>query len=132
MLRKRATANLISMPPPYERLQAWNASHELVLAIYRVTRSFPSDERYGLTSQLRRAALSVPNNIAEGAAKRGSREFRRFLDIALGSLSEVTYLLRVAHDLRFLSDEAWSRVESTRDHAGKLTWRLYQAHSRRC
>ncbi len=73
------------------------------------------------------AALSVPTNIAEGAAKRGPREFRRFLDIALGSLGEVTYLLRVARDLDLLTDDAWRELETLRDQVGRRVWRLYQA-----
>jgi len=79
-----------------------------------------------LTIQVRRAALSVPTNIAEGAAKRGCREFRRFLDIALGSLSELTYPLRFSRDLGLLTTESWAELEAVRDEAGKLTWQLYR------
>jgi four helix bundle protein len=78
----------------------------------------------GLTSQIRRAALSAPTNIAEGSAKRGPAEFRRFLDYSLGSLSELAYLLRFAHDTQFLTDEAWTRLHQMRDKAAILTWRL--------
>src|SRR6266850_2340243 len=74
---------------PYERFQAWKLSYQLTLDVYRLTTSFPKHELYGLTSQSRRAAFSVVANIAEGSAKRGSAEFRRYLDIALGSFSEV-------------------------------------------
>jgi four helix bundle protein len=77
---------------PYERLDAWRMAHRLALLVYKVTDDWPTEERFGLTIQVRRAALSIPENIAEGAAKRGHREFRRFLDISLGSLSELTYL----------------------------------------
>lgn len=77
------------------------------------------------------AALSVPANIADGAAKRGPREFRRFLDISLGSLGEVTYLLCVARDLEFLTEDTWCELERLRDHAGKLTWGLYKAVGRK-
>jgi four helix bundle protein len=70
--------------------------------------------------------VSIPTNIAEGAAKRGHREFRRFLDIALGSLSELTYLLRLSRDLGLLTTESWLQLESLRDEAGKLTWHLYR------
>ena len=75
----------------YEGLRAWRAAHQLAVAVYKVTRSFPKSELYGMTSQLRRAALSIPANIAEGSAKRGTREFRRFLDIAVWSFAEVSY-----------------------------------------
>jgi four helix bundle protein len=74
----------------YERLEAWQAAHQLVLLTYRVTKAFPREELYGLTSPARRAGFSVAANIAEGSAKRGPREFRRYLDIALGSLSELS------------------------------------------
>ena len=109
---------------PYERFEAWKVSHELALAVYSATRGWPRSELYGLTSQIRRAALSAPTNIAEGSAKRGPAEFRRFLDYSLGSLSELAYLLRFAHDTQFLTDEAWARLQQMRDKAAILTWRL--------
>ncbi len=108
----------------YERFEAWKVSHELALAVYSATRGWPRSELYGLTSQIRRAALSAPTNIAEGCGKRGPAEFRRFLDYSLGSLSELAYLLRFAHDGEFLTDEAWARLQQMRDKAAILTWRL--------
>lgn len=116
---------------PNERLEAWKASHELVLAVYRGTVPWPEHERFGLTSQIRRAAASVATNIAEGSAKRGGREFRRYLDISLGSLAEVTYLLRLSRDLHYLDDKSWATLEGLRDRAGKLIWGLYRGMSRR-
>ena len=112
---------------PYERLDAWQVAHQLALLVYEVTDSWPAVERFGLTIQLRRATLSVPTNIAEGAAKRGRREFRRFLDIALGSLSEVTYLLRFSRDRGLLTPECWLELEALRNRAGQLTWQLYRS-----
>jgi four helix bundle protein len=109
----------------YERLKAWRAAHELALRIYLMTDRWPSNERFGLTIQLRRAALSAPTNIAEGAAKRGAREFRRFLDTALGSLSEVSYLLKFSRDYGVLTREDWVAMEALRSQVGRLTWRLY-------
>ncbi len=102
----------------------------MVLRVYEATDPWPKSERFGLALQLRRAALSVPTNMAEGAAKRGRREFRRFLDIALGSLSEVTYLLRFSRDRGLLTPELWLELENLRDTAGKLTWGLYHKVSR--
>src|SRR5687767_514861 len=104
---------------PYERLDAWRMAHRLALSVYQVTDGWPPDERFGLTIQVRRASLSVPANIAEGAAKRGPREFRRFLDISLGSLSELTYLLRFSRDRGLLTPESWVELETLRDEAGK-------------
>ena len=111
---------------PYERFDAWRMSHRLALRIYEVSESWPREERFGLTFQVRRAAVSLPTNIAEGAAKRGPREFRRFLDIVLGSSSELSYLLRFCRDRGLLTAESWLELEALRDEAGKLTWQLYR------
>jgi four helix bundle protein len=116
---------------PYERFSAWQMAHRLALLIYKVTDAWPMEERFGVTIQVRRSALSIPTNIAEGAAKRGHREFRRYLDIALGSLSELTYLLRFSRDRGLLSTESWLELEAMRDQAGKLTWQLYCTLSRK-
>ena len=80
-------------------LKVWRRSHSLALAVYRRTKAFPRDERFGLTSQLRRAAVSVPTNIAEGSKRRRNPEFARFLNIAEGSLAETEYLLLLSRDL---------------------------------
>ena len=112
---------------PYERLLAWKRSHELTLLVYRLTSQWPKHELYGLTAQARRAAMSIPLNIAEGSAKRGSREFRRYLDIALGSLSETAYCFHLAKDLEYASDEEWKALEELRAETGLLTWRLYSS-----
>jgi len=110
---------------PYERWQAWQVSHGLVRRIYLATQKWPKFELYGLTSQTRRAAFSVPVNIAEGSAKRGSKELRRFLDISLGSLSELAYCILLARDLGYLAEEEWIEIDAERNHAGKLLWGLY-------
>jgi four helix bundle protein len=115
---------------PYERFHAWQAAHRLALEIYRITEDWPRAERYELTSQARRAALSIPANIAEGVGRRGSREFRRYLNIALGSLLELSYYLLFARDRGFLTHTAWTEVEALRNQAGRLTWRLLQAVAR--
>jgi four helix bundle protein len=109
---------------PYERFDSWKLAHTLALAIYSASDQWPVAERFGLTAQIRRAALSAPTNIAEGSAKRGPREFRRYLDIALGSLSEVSYLLRFSRDRGILKQEDFQILDDLRDQAGKLTWRL--------
>ena len=111
---------------PFERLAAWQASHRLALEVYRATQGWPREEIYGLTSQARRAAVSVAANIAEGAAKRGRKEFGRFLDVALGSMSELTYLLRLSLDLGFMNTDEWQAVEAVRCETGRLLWGLYR------
>ena len=114
----------------YERLNAWKVAHEFAVAVYRATQAFPKSELYGLTSQIRRAAFSVPANIAEGAAKPGCTEFRRFLDIALGSFAEVSYALVFARDVGLLSQADYVRLDQQRVTVGKLTWGLYARISR--
>ncbi len=116
---------------PFERLEAWRAAHRLTLCVYRITRCFPKEEMFGITSQTRRSAVSIPSNITEGAAKRGNREFRRYLDIALGSFSELTYLIMVAGDLDFLDDADWQEVNALRETTGKLLWGLYRSMGKR-
>lgn|SRR5574341_357249 len=117
---------------PYEKLTAWKAAHELAVGLYRATDKFPSSERYGLTSQLRRSGFSVAANIAEGVAKRGTTgEFRRFLDIAIGSLSEISYSLLLSQELGLLTVPERQRLEEMRTVAAKLTWGLYKATARR-
>ncbi|HEV8304796.1 MAG TPA: four helix bundle protein [Gemmatimonadales bacterium] len=115
------------MAPPYERLHAWRECHELALAVYRATKTFPADERYGLTSQTRRAAFSAAVNIVEGSARRSTKEFRRFLDIALSSLTEVGYALRFSKEAGLLPEEAWATLSDQQNRARFLTWRLYQS-----
>jgi len=88
----------------HRNLPAWQQGIELVHDIYRLTAHFPPDERYGLTSQMRRAAVSVPANIAEGAARAGTKELLHFLSIANGSLSELDTLTEVAQQLGFAAD----------------------------
>jgi len=89
----------------YERLNVWRDAHVLVMEAYSVSASFPATERYGLTSQLRRAAVSIPANIAEGAGRRTGADFRRFLDIASGSCNEVEYYARLAADLKLIAPD---------------------------
>ena len=112
---------------PFERLEAWKVSHELALAVYRATESFPRQELYGLTSQARRAALSIPTNLVEGSAKRGPAELRRFFDISLGSLAELAYLLIFARDRGVLTREGWAELETLRKRSAFLVWRLYDS-----
>jgi four helix bundle protein len=115
---------------PYERLKAWQLCHELALAVYAASDSWSRTEAFGLTAQARRAAHSAAANIAEGSAKRGRREFRKYLDVTLGSLSELSYTLRLARDRGILPGEEWEKVDKLRQHAGAVTWRLYEAVGR--
>jgi four helix bundle protein len=89
----------------FRDLQVWHKAHSLTLACYGITSTFPRPEVYGLTSQIRRCAASAAANIAEGCGKRGNGEFYRFLNMALGSTSELEYHFLLAHDLQFLGEE---------------------------
>lgn len=95
----------------FKTLQVWQKSHALVLALYRITGTFPKDEMYGLTSQIRRAAVSIPANIAEGCGRNGDAELARFLQISMGSASEVEYYLQLALDLSFIRLEVFTPLE---------------------
>ncbi len=88
----------------HKKLEVWKKSIEFVKEIYKLTEEFPSSEGYGLTNQIRRAAVSIPSNIAEGAARLSDKEFIQFLNIALGSCAEVETQLIIANDLNFIED----------------------------
>ncbi len=91
---------------PHERLDVWRNSMDLVEMIYTMSSSFPDVERFGLSAQMRRAAISIPSNIAEGAARRSTLEYIRFLSIARGSLSEISTQLHIARRLGYARDTA--------------------------
>lgn len=95
----------------YRNLKVWERAHRMTLDLYRVTGSFPREERFGLTSHIRRCSASIGANIAEGCGKRGNGEFQRFLQIASGSASELDYHLLLSHDLGFLDKEQYTRFE---------------------
>ncbi|NNK96963.1 MAG: four helix bundle protein [Desulfobacterales bacterium] len=89
----------------FKQLKVWEKAHNLTVQVYKITKSFPPDERFGLTGQLRRAAASVPTNIAEGCGRDTERDFARFLSIAAGSASELEYQLLLASDLSYIENE---------------------------
>ena len=99
----------------FRELKVWEKSHSLALAVYRATTKFPRDELYGLTSQMRRAAVSVPSNIAEGCGRAGGPDFARHLQIAAGSASELEYFLILTGDLELLDRDEKQRL------AGEVT-----------
>ena len=111
---------------PYERLKAWEACHALWLAVFHATKRWPIEERFGLASQIRRAALSAAANIVEGSAKRGPRDCARHVNISIGSLAEVHYFLRAARDAEILSPEAQGDLLKKQASAGRLTMLLYK------
>jgi four helix bundle protein len=96
----------------FRQIGVWAKAHALTLQVYKTTTTFPREERYGLTSQLRRAAASIPANIAEGYGRVGDAELARFLQIGMGSAYEVEYHLLLARDLDFLTDSDYQPLQS--------------------
>ena len=94
----------------FRNLQVWHKAHQLTLAAYRVTAGFPKEERFGLTSQIRRCSASIAANIAEGCGRRGNAEFHRFLQISSGSASELEYHWLLGRDLHFITPEQYEEV----------------------
>jgi four helix bundle protein len=104
----------------FRELQVWQISHELALAVYDITQGFPREERYGLTSQMRRAAVSIPANIAEGRCRKGDTDFARFLQIAMGSASELEYYFILTNDLNLISTEETERLTGMNANVKKM------------
>ncbi len=111
----------------FHKLIVWQKAHGLVLSIYRLSESFPKSEMFGLTSQLRRAAVSVPANIAEGYAAGGKGQYGRFLNIAQGSLAEVEYYLVLSRDLNYIDNDHFLKAEASRGEVGYLLHRLIRS-----
>lgn len=102
------------------KLIVWQKAHELVLKIYEVTKNFPKDEQFGLTSQIRRAAVSIPSNIVEGKARGSNKDYNRFLMIARGSLEEVKYQMLLARDLKYIDEVIYKEIYRSMDEVGRL------------
>lgn len=94
----------------FRKLSIWVKSKDFVVAIYKATKAFPSDEKFGVTSQVRRAAMSVPLNISEGAGRRTNKDFVQFLHIAKGSLNEVETLLEICYEIEYLDEESKDKL----------------------
>ena len=116
---------------PHQKLDLWKKSIELAFAIYRQTEAFPKEERFGLTQQLRRAAVSVASNVAEDAARSSSREFRKFLSYSQGSASEVSTQLMIATRLNYLSEIDHDRLNRDLDDVGRMISGLSKSLNRR-
>ena len=108
------------MARDHRRLKAFQLADRLVIAVYRATREFPDEERFGLTSQMRRAAVSAAGNIVEGAAREGEADFLRFLDIALASLRELGYYVDLSARLGYLSSSEAAQLHSGYDEAARV------------
>lgn len=113
---------------PHYKLDAWKEAMALVKVVYRVTQGFPKDEKFGLISQMRRAAVSVPSNLAEGAARTGPNEFAQVFNIARGSLSELETQLLISKDLGYIDPK--HEISSLLDRVSRLITGLYKRVTR--
>ncbi len=118
--KKDGNGNVAMRVRDYRDLIVWQRAMDLVEAIYQLTRLFPREERFGLTIQVRRAAVSVPSNIAEGQGRHTTREFLQFLPIASGSLKEVQTHVLIAQRLGYVNDEGASQAMSLAEEVGRL------------
>jgi four helix bundle protein len=115
------------MDKPHKRLHVWKVSMELAGAIYRMTATFPSDEKYGLVTQMRRAVVSIPTNLAEGAARKSSKEYRHFVTIARASLSELDTHLDLSRQLGFITEQLRDELDLTLVRIDKMLNGLYES-----
>jgi four helix bundle protein len=95
----------------FKKYDVWQISHSFTLEIYKITKNFPKEEIYSLTSQIRRASSSIPTNISEGCGRNSDKEFNQFLNIALGSACETEYLLILSKDLQYINNEVFVKLE---------------------
>ena len=107
------------MEKPHKKLDAWKMSMDLVVDVYRTTDNFPSRETYSLIDQIRRARISIPSNIAEGAARQTKKEFTQYLHMAQGSLSELDTQLELAKRLGYVDDETWRVLDQRMERIDK-------------
>jgi four helix bundle protein len=115
---------------PHERLTLWRKAVDFVVRLYRVTNKFPKEEKFGLTSQIRRAAVSVPANIAEGAGRQSQKEFLHFLSNAQGSASELATELLIAYRLNYISSAEYTAVNDELDEIGRFDCWAFKASSK--
>lgn len=109
-----------SMEKPHKKLNVWKAAIELVSEIYVISRSFPAEEKYSLTSQMKRAAISVASNIAEGAARKTKKEFIQYLHVAQGSISELDTQLEIAKRLKYVTEDKVSSLDVSMEKIDKM------------
>ncbi len=104
----------------YENLDAWKEATDLAVKIYQVTKTFPNEEIFGITSQLRRASISISSNIAEGAGRKSKKDFKQFVHIASGSLNEVESLLHICSRLNLMAADSYSELKESAERLGRL------------
>ena len=115
------------MEKPHKKLDVWRLSMELSRTVYRLTAGFPGEEKFALVSQMRRAAVSIPSNLAEGAARSSNNEFRNYLSIARSSLSELDTQLDLSRQLDFITEKATTDVDVLLIRVDKMLYALYKS-----
>ena len=108
----------------FKKYDIWQLSHNITLKIYKITTSFPKEETYGITSQIRRSCASIPTNISEGCGRNSEKEFNQFLNIALGSACETEYLLILSKDLNYINSEIFNELENTINNIKSKIYKL--------
>jgi len=108
----------------FRDLKVWQKAHELVLKIYKITKAFPSEERFGLISQMRRSASSIATNIVEGFKRRSNRDYAHFLNLADASLEETKYHILLSKDLRYIDSKEYDKLIDMCDEVGKMLYGL--------
>ena len=108
----------------FRDLKVWEKAHKLVLEIYKITKEYPQEEKFGIISQLRRSASSVPTNIVEGFKRRSERDYGRFLNLADASLEETKYHIILSKDLGYLQEERFTEINKMCDEVGKMLYGL--------
>ena len=114
----------------WQKLEVWKLADDLAFNVYKATKNFPKEEIYGITSQIRRSALSIPTNLVEGYSRKGDKELSRFVNISLGSLAETKYLLYFSNRLGYIKSKECTHLRSGYDKFGKLLWKFYEAVSK--
>jgi four helix bundle protein len=113
----------------YKQLEVWNKGVQLATDIYKLTKEFPKEEKYGIISQMRRCSVSISSNIAEGAGRHSDKEFRQFLNISFGSCSELETQLIISHKLQYLTKNEFKKISSELSEIQKMIYTLIQKFS---
>ena len=111
----------------WQKLEVWKLADDLAFNVYKATKNFPKEEIYGITSQVRRSALSIPTNIVEGYSRKGDKELAHFVNISLGSLAETKYLIYFSNRLGYFKEGEYSNLKNGYNTLGKLLWKFYEA-----
>ncbi len=114
----------------FKNIKAWQYADDLAVSVYSYTKPFPKEELYGIKSQLRRAVVSVPTNIAEGAGREHKKEYLNFLYVARGSIAETEYLLHLANRLKYLQDDDYKKLEDLKKETAKTLQGLIKSVKR--